>query len=559
MKNIDIRNLGKIGVTDIDVYRTERSKKISSGSFMAYPRIWNDDYFSYNYSFDWNRHNDDKFSLRSFNKDILLNGCIEGKDEFLNEYESDKKAINSKDYYPPFLRMFKNHGELTGKNVILSVYITYDDFKNIIDDRVFLEYDSNIFDVGFTNDGKNISNKDFLFEKKFFKQKDFYINDSTDFKIEFYNTEKQIVFNNLLIKCKNTFSEDKQIKFLNNKNEIVGYLTVKPNKDAIFSKRKFRYVKLKRKSSSDKDLKTIKDLILNSYIKDDKSEGIKYNNENDFLDKFTKLLVGNFFSRITTTFSTEFLLDELEIDDAYLEQANIIKNGLIYKSVEYLDYVENKYIKEKNITEEQVKQNIYLFISPIEEEKAPDEKTSTAAYVVTTENIYNFSAMLFKFDPAYILHELCHEMGLIHTFETKQYLKNLIETRIKYLEDLKKLQKYYKDNETLISDWKKDLETRPSSGYPFMLGNEKILTKVAWKEKITKFEKENIANMASNEKTIMTEEIIIKFFEKKQQLQKTAFKKRTTDNIMDYTSAYYGFFNYQFNLITKLHEEFNHI
>ena len=52
---------------------------------------------------------------------------------------------------------------------------------------------------------------------------------------------------------------------------------------------------------------------------------------------------------------------------------------------------------------------------------------------------------------------------------------------------------------------------------------------------------------------------MIRFFEKKVKLHRIVFKQDTTDNIMDYSGKKYGFFNYQYNIIKELHEEFNHI
>jgi hypothetical protein len=243
--------------------------------FVVFPRVWMDNPWMLNYNLDWNRENDDKFFIRSKNHSEIFDNCILGKDAFTNFYNETKILVNNTEYSPPYLRMFKNHNVVTGHDVILSLYVTFDDIKKIASEKILIEYDNSIFDVGFTDDGKTINNKEFIIEKKYFHEDYYSLNDNaeerkTKYEIAVTNSkdEKLLVINKLIIKCRETFSENQQIKFLNSKKEVVGVLTVRPNTSFIFSKRKFKYVKIKRKSYKDQDISTIKKLLTSTYIQD---------------------------------------------------------------------------------------------------------------------------------------------------------------------------------------------------------------------------------------------------------------------------------------------------
>lgn len=537
----------------------DRRSGIKGGNFVIYPRIWQDDNLTYNYSFDWNRDGDELLELRAKTKDELLNNCLTGKDEFIKEYASFKMEVNGKEYYPPFLRMFKNHDQVTGKHVILSLIIPYTDTEQVANEKITIDYDPTLFDVGFTQDGKNISSKEFILEKSYFKERDKVLYENTLYPVQFYadKVSKSIYMHNLLIKCKNVISEDKKINFLNSKGDIVGCIVIKENKSAIVSKRNFKYIKLKRKSKPDEDLKTINKRILNTYLLENGKE-VKSEDEKEFLTKYTKSLVGNYLSRLTTNFSTDFSIEELEIDNEYLENQAIIGHDKVTKRPEYLQYVEKKYFTEKNIPQEQIKDSIFMFISPIEAE-ADSSGRFISGYVIY-EDIYNISAMLFGFGQDVILHEIAHELGLAHTFESYDKIELTIKSNKDNLESLNQNKNIYTENEKIYEQWKNDLKTRLPQHYPFtMPDGEVIPNKTKWEEKINKSIAENIANIANNEKAITTTQLLIRFFEKMLKLHKITFKLGTTDNIMDYTPFKYGFFNYQYNIIRELNEEFKHI
>jgi len=80
----------------------------------------------------------------------------------------------------------------------------YTDVKQVAGETISIDFDSNVFDVGFTTDGKTISSKEFILEKKYFREKGYRINEGSHFSIEFYDdsSAKLVVLNNLLIKCK---------------------------------------------------------------------------------------------------------------------------------------------------------------------------------------------------------------------------------------------------------------------------------------------------------------------------------------------------------------------
>ncbi|MBW7675496.1 hypothetical protein [Chryseobacterium chendengshani] len=545
------------------IFDEERDQRLGTGNgnFIIYPRIWNDDFQSYNYSFDWNRDKDELFSLLSVSSKDLLGNCITGKDIFIKEYELIKEKIHDTDYYPPALRMFKNHDQVTGKNVYLSLIIHYTDVKQVAGEKISIDFDSNVFDVGFTTDGKTISSKEFILEKKYFREKGYRINEESHFSIQFYDdsSAKLVVLNNLLIKCKNTHSDDKKINFLNSKGDIVGCIIVKENKNIILSNRSFKYIKLKRKLHIDNDLKVIKERILSSYITDENNNEVKSKDENEFLTKYTKSLVGNYLSRVPISFSTQFSVDELEIDNTYLEQENIISGTEVLQGSAYLKYVQKKYFLEHNISEKEIRDTIFMFISPIDSK--PDAALSgrlVAGYVIY-EGLYHFSAIIHRFTSDVLLHEIMHELGLAHTFDGKEKLENDIKREQDNLLIYKNNKEIFSQNKKLIEDWKKDLQIRLPSQYPFLYGTESIPNKQKWQEKISNFEAENNSNDLQNEKNIISTELMIRFFEKRAKLHQIVFKQGTTDNVMDYSGMKYGFFNYQYNITKELHEEFNHI
>ena len=61
------------------------------------------------------------------------------------------------------------------------------------------------------------------------------------------------------------------------------------------------------------------------------------------------------------------------------------------------------------------------------------------------------------------------------------------------------------------------------------------------------------------ENKIISAENLIKFYTRIEEYHKIYFKQGATDNIMDYKTLKFGFFDYQFDIIKKLNEEFKHI
>lgn len=111
---------------------------------------------------------------------------------------------------------------VTGNNVVLSLYLTFDKVKNIKDEKIVLDYDAAVFDAGFTDDGTTIHNKDFIIDKKYFKDQYYTLSDNdperkTKYEVIVKNDEKKIIINKFMIKCKQTITDNKQIKFLNKK------------------------------------------------------------------------------------------------------------------------------------------------------------------------------------------------------------------------------------------------------------------------------------------------------------------------------------------------------
>ncbi|KMQ58539.1 hypothetical protein ACM39_18575 [Chryseobacterium sp. FH2] len=531
-------------------------------NFVVYPRVWTDSPEMMNYNFDWDRTDDEKFYIRSKKHSEIFDNCIKGKDIFADFYNETKVKINSKEYSPPYLRIFKNHNIVTGQDVILSLYITFDDVKKITNNKISLEYDTSIFDVGFTDDGKTINNKEFIIEKKYFSEEYYSLPDNDEGRktryeivVTNYKDEKLLVINKFIIKCKQGFSENQQIKFLNEKKEIVGILTVRPNDSFIFSKRKFKYIKIKRKSYITQDLENIKQNLTGTYIKDAKGKEVKFENENSFLQKFTEKLTNAYFSKIGVSFSSNFSLDEIEIDETKLIEKQIISNSAVLDGAKYLIEVQEQFFKEKGITKEQLKDNIFVFISPIDEPPKTRNNEKTGAFVVY-EDVFTFSSMVYNFEADTILHEIGHEMGLKHPFEIAP--KDISSKQI-YLDQLKNNKIIYQGNLAKIEGWRKDYDVRKPKDYPFKFGEESISDKINWKKRIDEIESESKTQIADLENKIISTENLIKFYTRIEEYHKIYFIEKVTDTIMDYDSFKYGFFDYQFDIITKLYEEFKHI
>ncbi|GAA3784558.1 hypothetical protein [Flavobacterium ginsengiterrae] len=528
--------------------------------FIVYPRVWLDNPMMMNYNLDWDRNKDESFNIRSKKHFEIFDNCIRGKDIFTSFYEKAKIQIKNKDYSPPFLRMFKNHDIVTGHDVILSLFVVFEDVKKFVNGKILLEYDNSVFDVGFTDDGKTINNREFLIEKKYFKEDYYTLNDYAEERKTKYevivtnNEEKLLVINKLIIKCNQNFKKDQQITFLNSNKEVVGMLIVKPNNSFIFSKRKFKYIKIKRKSSSIQDLQQIKENILNTYIQDENGKEIRLENENSFLQKFTERMITTYFSKIGISFVKNLTLDEIEIDEAKLIEKQIISNSAVLKGSEYLDAVQKQYFTEHKITDEELKENIFIFISPIAEPSKDNSNEKAGAFVIY-EDVYVFSSMIYNFQADTILHEIGHEMGLKHPFEISPYN---IESKQYYLNQLKSNKGINEQNIFKVEEWKKDYNTRKSTGYPFKFGDKTIKDKTKWRTVIEEKELEYSREQKDLENKIISTQNLILFFTKIEEYHKIYFTKRATDTIMDYSDKY-GFFDYQFDIINKLNEEFKHI
>lgn len=193
---------------------------------------------------------------------------------------------------------------------------------------------------------------------------------------------------------------------------------------------------------------------------------------------------------------------------------------------------------------------MFFFISPIKE---LPKKLNTCAFVMY-EKLKQFSAMVYVFDRVYLIHEIGHELGLNHTFESS---KNGLDAQKDYLQKVKQ-NVYYPKTESDIAKWKIDAKSRKTNGYPFKFLNDNITDKSKWeqviKEKENKFELEKIEHNAD----ILNTEEIIRFLEKVDEYHQIYFNESATDNFMDYGSKY-GFFNYQHEIIKKLNDEFKHI
>jgi len=531
-------------------------------NFVVYPRVWLDSPWMMNCNLDWDRVNDEKFYIRSKKHSEIFDKCVKGKDIFTDFYNETKVKINNKEYSPPYLRMFKNHNIVTGQDVVLSLYITFDEVKKISNDKILLEYDTSIFDVGFTDDGKTINDKEFVIEKKYFNEDYYALREDAEERKSKYEVvttndkdEKLLVINKFIIKCKKAFGENQQIKFLNEKNEVVGGITVRPNESFIFSKRKFRYIKIKRKSFVNQDLENIKQNLISTYIQDAKGQEVKFETENSFLQKFTEKLTNTYFCKIGVNFSSNITLDEIEIDESKLIEKQIISNSAVLDGVKYLTIVQEQFFKEKGITKEQLKDSVFVFISPIDEPPKTGSNQKTGAFVVY-EDVYNFSSIVYNFEADTILHEIGHEMGLKHPFEVAP---KDISSKQTYLDQLKNNKIIYQGNLSKIEGWRKDYDIRKPKDYPFKFGEESISDKINWKKRIDEIESESKTQIADLENKIISTENLIKFYTRIEEYHKIYFVEKATDTIMDYDSFKYGFFDYQFDIIAKLNEEFNHI
>ncbi len=525
----------------------QREQKTFNPEFIAYARYWQDKPLSSSYNLDWKRDKDEMFQLNSKTKSEMLGSCKQGEDHFEKNYESAKISIDNEAYSSPFLMMFQNHKLVTGKEVVLTLHIIYKEINKVKNKKIFLDYDASLLEVGFTNDGETISQKEYTFDKKYF---DINFTSNSEYETSVVILENRIILNNVMVKCKQKIAQDTQIKFLDENKKVVGSIIVKANDTAIFSKRNFNYIKIIRKSTRERDLKIIKHKILSADSYDNDGKLITFDDENNSLKHFTQQIVKNGFSKLLVNFKNEFVLDELEIDDEFLIKEKIISETNVLVSEKYMKYVQEKYFSQKKYTQEQINAKMFFFISPIKE--IPKEE-NTYAFVVY-EKVKQFSAMVYVFRDEFLIHEIGHEMGLNHTFEGS---KKGLDAQKDYLQKVKQ-NVYYPKTESDIAKWKIDSKSRKPNGYPFDFESEKITNKTKWeeviKEKENKFEIEKVKRNAD----MLNAQEIIRFLEKVDEYHQIYFNKSATDNFMDYGSKY-GFFNYQHEIIKKLNDEFKHI
>ena len=64
--------------------------------------------------------------------------CTRGRELYDQYYLKNRIRIGSEDYIPSYLRMFEKHKEKTGKEVLLSLKITYNDRDKLIKDKIII-------------------------------------------------------------------------------------------------------------------------------------------------------------------------------------------------------------------------------------------------------------------------------------------------------------------------------------------------------------------------------------------------------------------------------------
>ena len=270
---------------------------------------------SSSYNLDWKRDKDEIFQLNSKTKSQMSGACNQGAELFEKNYENSNKSIDGETYFSPFLMMFENHRSVTGKEVVLSMHILYKEIDKVKNKKIFLDYDASLLEVGFTNDGETISQKEYTFDKKYF---DINFTSNSEYETSVVILENRIILNNIMVKCKQKITEDTEIKFLDQKKKVVGSIILKANNTAIFSKRNFNYIKIIRKSTRERDLKIIEYKVITNISTDNNGKLITFDDENDSLKHFTEQIIKNGFSKLLVNFKNEFVLDEIEIDDEFL-------------------------------------------------------------------------------------------------------------------------------------------------------------------------------------------------------------------------------------------------
>ena len=427
--------------------------------------------------------------------------------------------------------MFEKHKEKTGKEVLLSLKITYNDRDKLIKDKITLDYDASLFEIGFTDDGATINTKEFVFEKKYFTEDVYTIpvkngdrknvfdvfaptsNDPTD--------KEPFMIHKLLIRCKKGFSEEQKVTFLNKKGQKVGLLIIKPTTEVYHSKRKFRFIKVFRKSHKENDFRKINRDILKQNVRDEKYKSINFElltkTPNDFDENirlFYKYLCNNYYSRLRVVYPPEIEIEEMEIEDISFADENF------YKQIRHL------YIDKKQLKEEEYKNLVLVFLSPLE--------YSNYGAAISYDNVYMFSMIVYILSSESVLHETAHKMGLPHIFED-QYIDESIGRTIKSV-------KTSKEN---CEEW--------ISKYQKMKGN----TIVFGTETITKAELEK--RIKAEQKNIPIKEQMLEFLQKMKRYHQIYFAEGTSDSIMDSTNQKFGFFEFQFEIIKKLNDEYHHI
>ena len=457
--------------------------------------------------------------------------CTRGRELYDQYYLKNRIRIGSEDYIPSYLRMFEKHKEKTGKEVLLSLKITYNDRDKLIKDKITLDYDASLFEIGFTDDGATINTKEFVFEKKYFTE-DFYTIPVENKNSENYfdvfaptsndPTDKEpFMIHKLLIRCKKGFSEEQKVTFLNKKGQKVGLLIIKPTTEVYHSKRKFRFIKVFRKSHKENDFRKINRDILKQNVRDEKYKSIDFElltkTPNDFDENirlFYKYLCNNYYSRLRVVYPPEIEIEEMEIEDISFADENF------YKQIRHL------YIDKKQLKEEEYKNLVLVFLSPLE--------YSNHGAAISYDNIYMFSMIVYILSSESVLHETAHKMGLPHIFED-QYIDESIGRTIKSV-------KTSKEN---CEEW--------ISKYQKMKGN----TITFGTETITKAELEK--RIKAEQKNIPIKEQMLEFLQKMKRYHQIYFAEGTSDSIMDSTNQKFGFFEFQFEIIKKLNDEYHHI
>lgn len=401
----------------ISVENFLEKKDENNRNFIIHAFISNNEEYSLNYNIEW----DFEPFTKEHRIENLFSKCTKNKNEFMSFYKSIK-LNNQTYYYPAILRIINNQDQETERNTIIPICVVSNDINKIKKEKILLEYDNTIFDAGFTNDGKRINNT--TFELKYaFKNTIQKINDTEMFNLDTSNNT--IILHNFIIKSKAIFEEEKEIKFLNTKNEVVGVIVVKPNNTVIKSKRKFKYIKIVRTSLEDTDRNLNKREIFNTLVYNSNYERIKSenNNENQYLKEFHKAMVETSYCRLGIVFSEECeiedmllsLEDENKLAACISEDKSKINNG---KSGTYHKLIRKFYCKSRGIEEEQLKNYVLVFISPIK-----PVKTSAA---VIYEMVESFSLMTYDFSQNSLLHEMGHKVGLWHTFNDTEILDRII-------------------------------------------------------------------------------------------------------------------------------------